>query len=287
MDMKNKNALAGMAASVLRPLIKVLISHNFSHANLTELVRKTYVEVAYDAFSTPSNSQSKAKMTYSRAAVLTGLSRKEVVRLKRLIEREQWLDNDQHQLAIRVARGWASDKSFQDVNGEPKVLTLAPGDASFASLVKKYTGGNVHAGVLEQLNKLGITSQSDLETVTLVNKGLVTLQDELEKIKVISVCVSDLFSTAEINLHASDADIRFQRQLVYSGIEESLARQLHAAGSEKAMALFNTLNNFLIPGRDQLRSDHRSPSKRVGLGIYYFEDAKQVKSVKMTSEEHA
>ena len=81
-----KSALAHMAASILRPLIKVLMRNEFTHAELTELVRQTYVEVAYNAFSIPDQ-----KMTYSRAAVLTGLSRKEVVRLRENIIKNETL----------------------------------------------------------------------------------------------------------------------------------------------------------------------------------------------------
>jgi len=87
MEIKHRTALTRMAASVLRPLIKVLMRHEFAHSELTELVRKTYVEVAYDAFRLP-----KQKMTYSRAALLTGLSRKEVVRLRGNILEDKYSD---------------------------------------------------------------------------------------------------------------------------------------------------------------------------------------------------
>jgi len=282
MDIQHRKALTRMAASVLRPLIRVLIRHNFPHSELTELVRKSYVQVAYDAFATPTG-----KMTYSRAALLTGLSRKEVVRLKRILEKDQLSETGQCRVTRRVVHGWLTDSRFQDQSKNPKVLSLGEGSASFQALVKKYANGIAYESVLEQLNKNGLTSQTDEQTVTLVRDEYIPQHDELEKIRVMSVCVSDLFDTAVHNADASDNAIRFQRQLVYSGIEETLAKRFHDVGSEKAMALFETLNDFLFAGRTQSGPDLRKSGKRVGLGIYYFEGAKQVKSVKMTSEEHA
>ncbi len=285
MEIKNKLALTDMAASILRPLIKVLVRYGFMHSELTELVRRTYVEVAYDSY-TPEDK----KMTYSRAALLTGLSRKEVVRLYSEINNSRSAPtNPQHSLqqqAMRVVHGWLSDSSYIDVNQDPIEIPTEGAGASFSALAQQYCVDTSPELILAELNRLGITSESN-HTVKLLHKGYVPQQDELEKIRVMSVCVSDLFNTAAHNSEAGTQDIRFQRQLVYSGIEETLARRFHEAGSEKAMALFDMLNEFLSSGKDQTDSVLRKSGKRVGLGIYYFEGANPVKSVKMTSEEHA
>ena len=73
--------------------------HEFSHSEMTEMVRKTYVEVAYDVFAVPDR-----RMTYSRAALLTGLSRKEVVRLRNDIIEDSRLDNRPTHLATRAGK---------------------------------------------------------------------------------------------------------------------------------------------------------------------------------------
>ena len=279
MDIQHRSALTGMAGAVLRPLIKVLIRHNFTHSDLTELVRKSYVEVAYDAFAKP-----ERRMTYSRAALLTGLSRKEVVRLRKLIEKEE--QHGPSRVAMQVVQGWLSDTHFLTHDSKPKSLKINEGNASFIKLVQKYAPGVNHADVLEQLNRTGLTSQADAQTVTLVRSEYIPQHEEMEKIRVMSVCVSDLFTTAVHRTNSSISDIRFQRQLVYSGIEESLAKRFHDVGSERAIALFETLEEFLFSGRAHSEANQSESGKRVGLGIYYFEGANQIKSVKMTSEEN-
>ena len=282
MEFIDRTALTRMAASVLRPLIKVLMCHEFAHSELTELVRKTYVEVAYDAFKLPDQ-----KMTYSRVALLTGLSRKEVVRLRDNLIADNTIEPAPTNLAMSVVHGWMSDSKYLDENGKTKALPMKGVDVSFESLVSKYSESESYAVVLTELSKNGITSQSSNGTVRLVSGGYTPQHHELEKIRVMSVCVSDLFDTAAHDVSPSNSDIRFQTQLVYSGIEQSLAKKFHDVSSEKALALFDTLNEFLFSEKSQTDPELRRTGKRVGLGIYYFEGDNQVKSVKMTSEEHA
>ena len=84
MGTDHKNVLARAIVKILRPLVRLLIRNEVTHAELTELVRQTYVDVAYESYSIPGQ-----EMTFSRVAVLTGLSRKEVVRLKSILEKVQ------------------------------------------------------------------------------------------------------------------------------------------------------------------------------------------------------
>lgn len=286
MDILNKSALTDMAASVLRPLIKVLTRNEFTHSDLTELVRRTYVEVAYDGFSLPNK-----KMTYSRAAILTGLSRKEVVRLYTEILRSdaaQHRTSDQLKIqAMTVIHGWLKDQDYIGSNKKPKVIPIDHSNVSFTNLVNKYCGNIDSDALLEELNRLGLTSQTSDNHLRLVRADFAQQFDEFEKIRVMSVCVSDLFSTAFNSPSENVGDIRFQRQLVYSGIEEKLAHRFHEAGNQKAMALFDTLNEFLSAANERSDSHNHKTGRRVGLGIYFFEGANQVKSVKMMSEEHA
>jgi len=286
MDIFNKAALTDMAGSILRPLITVLMRNKFTHSELTELVRQTYIEVAYTKFSLP-----EKRMTYSRAALLSGLSRKEVVRLHNNIKAIKVCQStSMQQIQNRVQKivnGWHADSAYLNANKKPLELPISDGDYSFSKLVEKYCGDIAYGPVLEELLRLEFISKSSNDTVKLLQDDYSTAYDELENIRVMSVCVSDLFSAGIQNTGTTEGDIRFQRQFVYSGIEETLAQRFHEAGNEKAMALFELLNEFLSSSGAQTEPLIRQSVKRVGLGIYYFEDASPVRSIKMTSEEHA
>lgn len=273
MGTDHKNVLARAIIKILRPLIRVLIRNEVTHAELTELVRQTYVEVAYDSYSIPGQ-----EMTFSRVAVLTGLSRKEVVRLKGVLDAEEVSVKQAPNRAQRVVHGWLSDKDFLDRKRLPKDLPVKGSAGSFQTLVQRYSGDITYGAVLDELNLIGVTELTEAGSVRLVNKAYIPHKDELEKVRIMSVCVSDLFESAVYNIEDKEDDPRFQRQMVYSGIETTLARKFKTLSGKKATDLLESLSKYLSTERDKSTASERAGGARVGLGIYYFEEPKNSKN---------
>ena len=268
MESKHKNVLARAIIKILRPLVRVLIRNEVTHAELTELVRQTYVEVAYDTYSIPGQ-----EMTFSRVAVLTGLSRKEVVRLKGILDSEEVLVKQAPNRAQRVVHGWLSDKQFLDRKKQPKELPVKGEGSSFQALVQRYSGDITYGAVLDELNLIGVTELSENNTVRLINKAYIPFKDELEKVRIMAVCVSDLFETAVYNIEDQGGSPRFQRQMVYSGVEQGIAEEFKSLSGDKAAELLEHLNKYLSAKRENSTDAERASGVRVGLGIYYFEES--------------
>jgi len=267
LDSTHKTRLAQAVVSILRPLIHLLIRNEVTHAELTELVRQTYVEVAYDAYSIP-----EQDMTVSRAAVLTGLSRKEVVRLREILDDSATAIKQSPNRAQRVVHGWLSDSEFLDRKKQPKILPIKGGKGSFLALVSRYSGDITYGAVLDELNLVGVTAQPDEHTVKLINRAYVPYKDELEQVRIIAMCVSDLLNTTVHNIEAADNDKLFQRQVVYGGVEPKLVEKFRSLSEDKLALLIDELNSFLSTGRKKSSSQQRKTGKRVGVGVYYFEE---------------
>jgi len=280
LDSTHKTRLARAVVSILRPLIRLLIRNEMTHAELTELVRQTYVEVAYDAYSIP-----EQEMTVSRAAVLTGLSRKEVVRLREILDNHQLPIKQAPNRAQRVVHGWLSDAEFLDRKKQPKVLPIKGQKGSFLALVRRYSGDITYGAVLDELNLVGVTRQSADDTVALVNRAYVPYRDEQEQVRIIAMCVSDLFNTAVHNIEASKSDRLLQRQVVYSGVEPTLADKFCALATKKSTALLDELNDFLATGRKKSTPKKRKKGRRLGVGIYYFEEDPESERNQQSKEE--
>ena len=159
--------------TLLRPLIRLCLRHEVTNAELAELVRLTYVEVAYDRYSIPG-----VEMTLSRAAVLTGMSRKEIARLKELAANNDALAVQRPNKAQQVVHGWLNDAEFTDSNNLPLSLPLKNKKdgaeyCSFVALVKRYGGDVTFGAILDELNHIGVTEQPDENTVALVNLSLI------------------------------------------------------------------------------------------------------------------
>ncbi len=265
MSNKLQQLLTAAVIRVLRPLVRVLIRHEMSHAEFSELARRAYVQEAYANFGL-----SGRKMTYSRVAVLTGLSRKEVVRLVNLDESELSVAPTR---AVRVIDGWMQDPEFHGASGKPKPLPLHGTSGSFSALVARYSGDITLGAVVDELERVGVVSRPNKDTVELIESGYIPQADELEKVHVLSVCTADLLHTAVHNLDADTENRRLQRQLTYSDIPKSVADDFRQEATSRALTLLDELRASLTARRDNaLPQLPPEPLTRVGLGIYYHEE---------------
>ncbi|MBT8372466.1 MAG: hypothetical protein KJO34_15975, partial [Deltaproteobacteria bacterium] len=80
------------------------------------------------------------KQSTSRVAVITGLSRKEVTRVRQLSKPDDRASTEKYNRAPRVIAAWRRDKNFLDAEGNPAPLPLAGPDTSFSELVKRFSG---------------------------------------------------------------------------------------------------------------------------------------------------
>ena len=267
MSDSQKLALASAVISILRPMIRLLIRFEFTHSELSELVRQTYVEIADSDFTIEGQ-----EMTVSRAAVLTGLSRKEVVRLRLLLEQGTPSMKKAPNRAQRVVQGWLADKEFLDGKKKPKVLSIKGDKGSFVSLVKRYSGDITYGAILDELDRAGIVSQPDPNRIALINSAYIPHEDDMEQVRILSLCVSDLFKTAVWNINAETDDKRFQRQVTYNQLDQSAADDFRVYSTAQAKQLIDDLNKFLAKKRRKSSKEIQGKTMRIGMGIYYHED---------------
>ena len=278
-----KHSLAKAVLSILRPMVRMLMRFEFTHSELSELVRQSYVEVADNEFTVEGQ-----EMTVSRVAVLTGLSRKEVVRLRELLAANTPSLKQVPNRAQRVVHGWLGDEDFLDRKKNPRVLRIKGEDNSFVALVKRYSGDITFGAVLEELNRIGVTSQPDSDSVMLINKAYVPHEDDVEQVRILSMCVSDLFRTAVRNIDSEAEDKYFQRQVTFNLFDEKTASEFRAFSAEKASDLMEELDKFLKSRRAKQGKKPKGSSARIGMGIYYLQEMEtQTAAVKAKSKKKA
>jgi len=266
-----KTKLLRALVSILRPLIRLCLRHEITHAELNELMRMTYVQVAYERYTIPG-----VDMTMSRAAVLTGLSRKEVGRLKEALANSDFSAKQVPNKAQSVTHGWLNDAEFTDSSGLPLTLPIRQKKqgkeyASFVALVKRYSSDVTYGAILEELEHIGVIEQPDQNTVALVNYAYVPHQDDLETVRVVTTSVSDLFDTGLHNISCDVDDKFFQRQVVYSHIHESYVEEIKGNVAKQAQALLEVLNTEIAIAKKKSANKSTGELRRVGFGMYYFD----------------
>ncbi len=271
MTSQHKTTISRALVALLRPLIRLCLRHEVTNAELAELVRLTYVEVAYDRYSIPG-----VEMTLSRAAVLTGMSRKEIARLRELAANNDALAVQRPNKAQQVVHGWLNDAEFTDSNNLPLTLPIKNKKdgteyCSFVALVKRHGGDVTFGAILDELNHIGVTEQPDENTVALVNYAYIPHKDDLDQVRVVATSVSDLFDTGIHNIECESVDKRFQRQVVYSHIDESLVEELQTIAAGKGQELLEFLNHSMAKAKSKSATMKNRSLKRIGFGMYYFE----------------
>lgn len=260
--------LAKATLRILRPLIRILMRHEISYVEFSEMAKLAYVDVAYDHFAIPSR-----KTTYSRVSVLTGLNRKEVMRLTQQRDESELFNNGVNNRASRVLRGWLGDSEYLTAKNEPKVLPIKGKSASFESLVSRFGRDVTVNSILDELENLGIVGRINNGEVKLLQQGYIPKHSEPEKIDILSVCASDLLTTSAHNLENDDKHAKFQRQIVFRQMPTETVTEFQNYSRDKAVDLISDCNQWAMrKGEHAKLSKKTGATKRVGIGIYYFED---------------
>jgi hypothetical protein len=262
----NRALLAKVVVRILRPLIRILLRFEVSHSEFAELAKRAYVDVAYRYFAIP-----RRKQTYSRAAVITGLSRKDVVRLRAIEEHAPPETKRPLNRAARVIGGWLRDSEFLGPGNQPKDLPLRGDSGSFETLVARYSGDITARAILDELVRVGAVTKPDSNTVHLSSSGYIPQQSETELLEVISRCAADLLQTSAHNL-IDPANAHFQRQVAYRDIPESVAEEFRKYSHDRCQELMIEFNGWLAVKKTTTTAQPGEAMKRVGVGLYYFEN---------------
>ena len=152
---------------ILRPMAKILLRGGIGFREFAEVSKAAFVDVAsseYGLRGRPTN--------ISRVAVMSGLTRKEVRRLRDKIE------HGEHALVVKstplceVLHRWHSDPEFIDNAGKPKPLPFVGDSGSFSSLVKRF-GGDIPPGAMRtELRRIEAIEESDNGSLNVVKRSV-------------------------------------------------------------------------------------------------------------------
>ena len=264
MHKKLTKTLAVSVLHLMRPLVRILLRNGIAYGTLAELVRKVYVDVAFQDFAPEGK-----KQTVSRVSVLTGLTRKEVKRIVDMKSPDDSASQERYNRGVRVISGWLNDKRFRDVNGNPVDLPVDGKRKSFTALVKDYSGDIPTRAMLAMLEESG-SVRLVKNKVRLVRRAFVPDSDSVDKIQILGNDVNELIATIDHNLTAKPEDLLFQRKVAYDNIAPDALPKLRKLSFRKAQALLEQLDRQYA--RHELEEENDARGKYISLGIYFYEE---------------
>ena len=267
MKLQVSQALSAAVTTLLRPLVRLLLRNGVPYRTFSDLAKRVYVDVATEEFGILGRKQSK-----SRVSILTGLSRKEVLRVKRLPGSDDMGALQRYNRAARVISGWVRDRMFTDESGDPVDLPFEGENDSFKKLVRLYSGDAPARAILDELLRVGAVERTAEGEIHLLDRSYVPKKSEIDKIGILGTDAADLISTIEHNIRQMDTPF-FQRKVCYDNLPCEALPPLKKMAGKKSQAVLESLDRWLSKrDRDFNPQVGGTGRKRAGIGIYYFEE---------------
>jgi len=261
-------AFSAAVVKVLRALVRLSLHYGISYKTFAELTKWVFVDVAVNEFGIEGRKQS-----ISRVATLTGLSRKEVVRVQGSIPPADAIVEDRYNRAARVIAGWLRESDFLDAQGKPVALALEGEGATFETLVRRRSGDIPPRAIRDELLRVGAIHELEDGRVALVTHGYIPAQSEIDKLQILGSDVSHLIATINHNLQPDQAQPYFQRKVAYDNLPDEALPVLRELAADKSQELLEELDRWLAKhDRDTAPDAGGTGRNQAGIGIYYFEE---------------
>ena len=275
MNQTPKNSLLDAFKKILRPFIGVLLRNGVSIAEFIELIKTAFVEVAANDFEVPGK-----KMSQSRVAIVTGLTRKEVARvIKEEHRRLDGYEGSPQGRAARVLLGWHMDDDFIGPYGTPNDLPFdAKEGLTFSDLVKRHSGDMPARAMLDELLRIGAVEETKDSLYRVLMRTYIPPSLAPGGLELMQKALADFHQTVILNLEKHpDRPGRFQRRVK----SDELLTQRELVEFENYVRVSG--QQFLEDADDWLtkkiarRTTDFVPSdaRIAGVGIYHFVTAKK------------
>ena len=253
---------------LLRPLVQILLRNGVSYGTFADLSKWVFVDVATKEFTLANRKQST-----SRVSVITGLSRREVTRVRKLPQPDITDSTEKHNRAARVIAAWRREPEFLDVNNKPLPLPMEGEGATFSGLVKRFSGNVPPRAVLDELVNVGTVSELTADnTVSLLTRAYIPKNHDAHKINILGTDVRHLLATINHNLQPGQAGPIFQRKVSYDNLPDGVQEKFHNLFSKKAQKLLESADKWLAEHDRDVTPSVKGPGRnQAGVGIFFFQ----------------
>lgn len=262
------DALIEAAAAALRPFAKRLLAMGVPFGAVERRLRALFIEIAQHDFAVGDR-----RATDSRIALLTGINRKEVRRVRAGQGGEGGRFGLNH-VASLISR-WTTDRRAIDGSGRPRALPYqAARGASFMGLARAVTSDLAPGVLLEHLVASGAGELREDGMVALRAAALVPRAGSPEALGILAEDPAELIETMLQNVLAERGAPLLQRKVAFDNLGHEAADRIRAelrregerflARMERVLARYDRDRNPKAPGGDR---------HYAGLGVYCFESA--------------
>jgi Family of unknown function (DUF6502) len=261
----SRRRLSAALLGALRPLAGALLKSGIGYKDFAEIAKRAFVDAASDKYGLrgrPTN--------VSRVAVLTGLSRKEVTRIRNDLKSGREISLTDGAAAGDVLNRWTTNASYLNVQGEALPLPFDSGAVTFSRLVRE-VAGDIPAGAIKfELIRAGCVVEMGSGQLRLVRRHYVPADIGSRLIEGIGYGLRTLAETVEFNSDETNASIlRFQRVVDRGQISKADSRHIKKALSDYLTSTSHAVDDYMSKYRPV--GQETDARFRIGVGLYVYE----------------
>lgn len=271
-----KTAVCAFFTRLLTPVARVLLRHGVSFRELSDLCKRVYVDVATDEYGVdgrPTN--------VSRVALLTGMTRRDVRKVRLGLDDSERQALRRMNIAARVLSGWYQDPDFCNAGGTPLPLQESGSFPSFVHLAKRYAVDIPVTATLKELRNAAAVVND--EHGWLVPRTRYYMPGSAnpaapEAIMRSSSVLEDIGNTIDHNLRRTDEEApRFERRAANINMRSESVAEFRAYVEKEGQAFLERIDHWLSQHEttnSNVTSDAANQPRtiRLGLGMYWIQD---------------
>ena len=262
---------------VLKPVARILLRYGIGFREFSEIAKTAFVDVAssdYGLRGRPTN--------ISRVAVMTGLTRKEVRRIRDKIEGGQQTVVVKHTPMWDILHYWHADKEFLNAEGRPAKLPFSGAESSFSSLVRRF-GGDIPPGAMRTELKRVVAIQEDENGNLEVLKRYFRPKGDHESL--VSLLIHSVYPTIAALSHNTDPNREGytwpQRVAFTKAVRGNDIPRLKRIAGDRIEAFTESIDDLFMAYETLSENDSAEDEKNtLAVGVFYFEDKEKDKRYK-------
>ena len=253
----------------LRPIARILLRFGIGFREFSEISKSAFVDVAtseYGLRGRPTN--------ISRVAVMTGLTRKEVRRIREKIDAGDQSVVVKTTPLSEILHRWHAEPEFLDDSGRPAILPFSGDTGSFSNLVKRF-GGDIPPGAMRtELRRVGAVRESSTGMLEAVNRTIHPKGAHEKLVTALVHAVYPLVSTIAHNVNPDREEGIWAQMSTYSqSIRKSDVPRLRRISFDRLSEVAESIDDLFM-AYETLHEKEKSVSDQntVAVGVFYFEE---------------
>jgi len=269
MDENIKKEILDAFLVVMRPIVRILLRFGIGYREFLEVIKTAYVDIGSSDFGI------RGRLTnISRVAVMTGLTRKEVRRLRDRIASGEDVVTVKTTPLSDVLHHWYAQEEFTNSSGYPVTLPFAGKNKSFSSLVRKF-GGDIPPGAMRtEMKRVGAIVENEDNSLTVAERTYRPSKELDTLVTSLIHAVYPLLANVAHNTDPEREDDTWANRVAYSQLLRPREKgRLRRVAKDRIIEFTESIDDIFIAYESMIEEEVEKDEKAVvTVGVYYFEE---------------